>query len=293
MDEDKKFRAYCFTINNYTDLEYTTVTAMDCRYLCVGKEIGESGTPHLQGYVYYNNPRAFKSVKKIMPRAHIEPAKGTPLQASEYCKKDREYLEKGELPKQGGRTDLENVRQIVRDGGRMADIVDVATSYQSVKMAEQILKYKEKPRNWKPIVKWYWGATGTGKSRRAYEELGEDCYTCMSTGRWFDGYDAHPNVLIDDMRKDFMKFHELLRMLDRYAFKVETKGGSRQFLARTIIITTPYHPSDMYVTREDVAQLLRRIDVIECFNPPDLTPNNSVELSDEYESSDELFYLGK
>lgn len=147
----------------------------------------------------------------------------------------------------------------------MSEVVMVAKSYQSVKMAEQILKYHEKPRNAKPRVEWYYGPTETGKSRKAYEVLGEECYTCMSTGKWFEGYDAHTKVLIDDMRGDFFKFHELLRLLDRYAMRVETKGGSRQFLADHIIITSCRHPFDLFDTREDVQQLLRRIDVIEKF----------------------------
>jgi len=117
----------------------------------------------------------------------------------------------------------------------------------------------------KPYVEWYYGSTGTGKSKKAYEILGDECYTCLSTGKWFDGYDAHENVLIDDMRKDFMKFHELLRLLDRYAMRVECKGGTRQFVAKHIIITSCYHPKEMFETREDIQQLLRRIDIIENF----------------------------
>ena len=85
----------------------------------------------------------------------------------------------------------------------------------------------------------------------------------MSTGKWFEGYDGHKKVLIDDMRKDFMKFHELLRLLDRYPMRVEQKGTSRQFVANHIIITSAYNPAMLFETREDIHQLLRRIDNIE------------------------------
>jgi len=86
-----------------------------------------------------------------------------------------------------------------------------------------------------------------------------------TTNKWWEGYDAHENVIIDDMRGDFCKFHELLRMLDRYAYRIETKGGSRQFRAKTIIITSCYSPTEMFDTREDIQQLLRRIDEIKVF----------------------------
>ena len=87
----------------------------------------------------------------------------------------------------------------------------------------------------------------------------------MSTARWWDGYDAHENVIIDDMRKDFCKFHELLRYLHEHPFHVETKGGTRQFLARNIVITSCYSPDQLFETREDINQLLRRIDEIRKF----------------------------
>lgn len=259
-------RDYCFTLNNYTESEYQSVICIDAKYIVVGKEKGESGTEHLQGYVYWENARSFNAVKKLIPRAHLEKTKGTPQQASDYCKKEGNYYESGELPmKQGQRTDIDEVREILKDTGKMKEVVAVAKSYQAVKMAEMILKYDEQPRNWKPEVLWFYGPTGTGKTKTAYEILGEDCYTCLSTGRWFDGYDSHDNVLIDDMRKDFMKFHELLRLLDRYAMRIETKGGTRQFRAKKIIITSAYHPEVLYNTREDTGQLIRRIDEIREF----------------------------
>ena len=267
---EKRCRDYCFTLNNYTDDEYSVIDALnppDVKYIVVAKEVGDSGTPHLQGYVYFVNAKSMSAVKKLLgKRCHLEATKGTPVEASEYCKKDNDYYEKGELPvTQGKRSDLDEIKDILKQTNKMSEVVMVAKSYQSVKMAEQILKYHEKPRTEKPNVEWYYGETGTGKSKAAYEILGEDCYTCLSTGRWFDGYDGHEKVLIDDMRKDFMKFHELLRLLDRYAMRVECKGGTRQFVAKHIIITSCYHPKDMFDTREDVQQLLRRIDYIKEF----------------------------
>lgn len=258
-------RAFCFTINNYTEYDCKQVLELskEARYLICGKEVGESGTPHLQGYVYFANARGFDALKLKIPRAHILAAKGTGSQNRTYCSKGGSLLcEAGEIPKQGARTDLERVKEMLKNGGRMRDVVEEAQSYQSVKMAEQILKYHEKERDWKPEVRWYCGPTGAGKTKAAREWLGSDIYTTLDTVRWFEGYDAHENVCIDDMRKDFAKFHQLLKLIDRYPYRVEMKGGSRQFLAKKIAITCPYRPEELYTTREDVAQLLRRIDVV-------------------------------
>lgn len=270
MPMSSKHRDYCLTIHDTDNLEeYIAGLKKDSSivYWIIGEELcPTTNKKHLQCYFYYTNPRSFSAIKKQFKTAHIEPAKGTPDQASNYCKKEGKYHEGGELPqKQGSRNDLDEIKKCLEKTGKMREVVSIATSYQSVKMAEQILKYHEKPRNEKPLVEWFYGATGTGKSRMAYYCLGEDCYTCLSTGKWFEGYDAHENVLIDDMRKDFMKFHELLRLLDRYAMRVECKGGSRQFKAKHIIITSAYHPQELFDTREDVQQLLRRIDEIKFF----------------------------
>ena len=110
---------------------------------------------------------------------------------------------------------------------------------------------------------FFYGKTGSGKTRTAFEELPK-IYTPLSY-KWWEGYEGQTEVLIDDFRKDWCKFHELLKLLDRYPFKVEAKGSHHQLMATTIIITAPYPPQYMYDTREDIEQLLRRIRVVQEF----------------------------
>ncbi|ALE29636.1 replication associated protein [Lake Sarah-associated circular virus-16] len=249
-------------------------------YMIIGDEhCPTTGRHHLQCYLYTKNKITLSTIHKAcLKQCKIFLAKGTAEQNQIYCSKEKIRYVSGILPVgQGKRTDLDTTRANLLAGGTLRDVVLEATSYQSVKMAEQILKYHERKRDWKPIVKWFWGATGTGKSLTAYDELDkDDTYTAMSTGKWWDGYDAHSCVVIDDMRRDFCKFHELLRYLDRYPTIVETKGGTRQFLAKQIIITSCYAPEDMYETREDIQQLLRRIDEVREFTAESLVKINSI-----------------
>lgn len=264
MSIDKvRSRGWCFTLNNWTHEEFETIKQLKCNYLIVGRETAPTtGTPHLQGFIYFKNSVTGLRMRKHIPRAFFVEQRGTHEQASDYCmKEDEDYFEKGELPEQGARNDLKEVKQIIADGGNMRKAVMEATSYQSVRMAEIILKYHEKTRDWKPEVKWFYGPTGTGKTRQAFEEL-PDAYVTMEHGKWWEGYDGHENVIIDDMRQTFMSYASFLRLIDRYAFRVECKGGSRQFLAKKIIITSPFHPNDIYDIGEDKQQLLRRIDDI-------------------------------
>lgn len=86
--------AYCFTLNNYTDGEYNDLKNhfIDKKYdYIIGKEIGESGTPHLQGYINYPNKITFTSLKKLCNRLHIEKANGNKQQNYNYCSKDGNF----------------------------------------------------------------------------------------------------------------------------------------------------------------------------------------------------------
>lgn len=88
-------RKYCFTINNYSSIEYKKTIdycLKNSLYYIVGKETGEQGTHHLQGYVEYKNQCSFSSIKQGLPRAHIEKAKGSKEQNWKYCSKDGDYV---------------------------------------------------------------------------------------------------------------------------------------------------------------------------------------------------------
>lgn len=131
------------------------------------------------------------------------------------------------------------------------------------------MKYSEAPRDPSrpPDVRWYHGSTGSGKTRAALEEF-PDAWVSMPNGKWFDGYDAHKVAVLDDFRKSWCDYSMLLRLLDRYPLRVETKGGSRQWVAEVIIVTCPWAPDVLYggaYYEDKIEQLLRRIGTIKLF----------------------------
>jgi len=258
-------RGWCFTRNNYNDEDILRVEDVSsiATYLIYGKEVGDSGTPHLQGYVYFENSKSFSKITKLLPHCHLEVQKGTGCEASEYCKKDGDYKEFGTLPSQGKRNDIKTVKDEILSGGGMSQIIEIASNYQTLKIGEMLLKYKEKKRNYKPTVVWIYGESGSGKTRLAYEWFPNIYRKTNSSGKWWDGYDSHPEVLIDDIKDNSKEMYSLLlELLDRYEVRVEAKGSSRQFLAKNIIVTSIFSPYEMFSQFGDAKELLRRIDEV-------------------------------
>lgn len=238
-------------------------------YIIVGKETCPTTSKlHHQGYVEFDSNVRFNMIKKLYPRIYWAKRKGTAQQCKTYCSKEMVFVEIGDIsqPEQGKRNDISEIRDMVKAGNTMRDICEIATNFQSLRVGEKLFEHMEKKRNWETKVFWFWGASGTNKTRTAFAEAGENAWVSGKNLKWWQGYDGHENVIIDDFRGDFCTFHELLRIFDRYPYTIEYKGGSRQLLAKNIWVTCPVHPSDVYVKdEEEVKQLLRRISLIKHF----------------------------
>lgn len=87
---------WCFTLNNYTQEEYKEfidkISAKNFTYI-IGEEVGEQGTPHLQGYFETGSDyRVRPSCLKLSHnRTHFESAKGTDVDNYKYCSKDGKF----------------------------------------------------------------------------------------------------------------------------------------------------------------------------------------------------------
>jgi len=260
MPSTNQSNAFTFTINNYTEDDERDVHKLVefASYLVCGKEIGEKcKTPHLQGYVFMINKCTIKALSRFLRRARLAVAKGTDFDNTGYAQKEELWLKHGTPPCQGKRNDLIAAKETTS----MKECILSGGNYQAVRMMEKKLLYLEPKRDFKPIVIWAYGSTGTGKSKGFYDAFGIDNVFTPKNYKWWEGYDADEVVLLDDIRGDFCKFHELLTLLDAHPYRVECKGGSRQLRARYMLITSPYHPASLYQgrTSEDIQQLLRRI----------------------------------
>lgn len=92
-----------FTLNNYTDDHERSIAELasrsDVDYVIYGKEVGASGTPHLQGHVSFCTARRFAKVKESLPDGtHLEVVRLLQHHI-DYCKKDGCFVEFGSPPK--------------------------------------------------------------------------------------------------------------------------------------------------------------------------------------------------
>lgn len=113
----------------------------------------------------------------------------------------------------------------------------------------------------------FWGRTGSGKSKRAWEEASLSAYPKSPTSIWWCGYQGHENVVIDEFRGQINISH-VLRWLDRYPTLVEVKGSTVVLQAKKIWITSNISPDDWYpdLDVETKSALRRRFTNIIHFN---------------------------
>jgi len=94
-----KSRAFCFTWNNYPDNHQDVLDGFTYRYVCYGYEWAPTtGTPHLQGYLYFDNARSLEAIRRGLPGVHLTVARGSHLENRTYCSKDGEFVEFGTPP---------------------------------------------------------------------------------------------------------------------------------------------------------------------------------------------------
>lgn len=272
-------RGWCFTYFLADDDKgQLKVDETKIKYLCCQQELTKDGKRHLQGYAEFLNAHRMGSAKLLLAACgmggsvHLEPRKGTPQQAADYCKKSESaihgtFQEWGKLAKgPGQRTDLEKVGDLVRGKSTMAEIAGAHTATfirygRGIERARQVLNKSPKWR--KLTITVLVGKAGTGKTRYAMENAIGDIYTLASTSpEWWDGYDGEKSLLIDDYYGG-IPYERFLRILDGYALNLPVKGGFTAAHYTQVFITSNKPWASWYPNQNDLTALRRRLDSCE------------------------------
>jgi len=229
------------------------------------QELGDTGYRHWQFIVAFRKKASLATVKTVFGRS-IHAELGRSEAAALYvCKLDTRLdgpWEWGAKPiLRNSKTDWQSVwtAAVAGDLERIPDQIRVCHYGNLRRIGSDYLA----PRAILRTVWVFWGASATGKSRRAWEEAGLEAYSKDPRSKFWDGYQSQKNVVIDEFRGGVDVAH-VLRWCDRYPVRVEVKGSSRPLEAETIWFTSNVDPRNWYpdLDADTLAALIRRFNIV-------------------------------
>lgn len=258
---------WIFTLNNWTEEHKEHLRGIECVYLVFGDEVAPStGTPHLQGVIFFKSLKAHAQVVKLIPGAWVESAKCVD-ESIAYAKKDGKFEEHGVEPmsrKRKGQSEVnryETAWALAKEGKIEEVDADIRVRlYSTLKKIRMDYLPRLVPLDLL-ANEWIYGPTGTGKTRGALARY-PGAFLKLAT-KWWDGYAGEDVVIIDD----FDKYHkalgyELKIWGDHNPFIAETKGGSLRIRPSKIIVTSNYQPIEIWDDHSTWEPVLRRYELI-------------------------------
>jgi len=244
------------------------------KFIVYQKEVAPTtGRHHYQGYVEFNKPMTRKQCQSLLgvSNCHVEkrrevyddgksiPKKDQQRSAIAYCSKEATRV-LGTLPftwgvqaKQGNRSDIKKTfGDSLKNVNSSTSIDDFAKENPLAFVKyhtgiEKLIFIHRENRTEKTYVIIIWGQSNTAKTRFAYDLCKKEGVTLFDKQdpKWWDGYDNQHTVLLDDYEGEF-PFCTFIKMIDRYNFTVQVKGGTRKFNPKRIIITSNNDPRTWY-----------------------------------------------
>lgn len=253
---------WVWTLNNYTDEEVNLLSNLveshdDVAFLSFGREVGENGTPHLQGHLELHRRLRLNQVKSILgQRAHLEVRRGTFEEAQEYCQKDGDFETFGERVSKGPgkRTDLDRLAEAIRDGGSKRELA-VTFGKEFIKYRKGIDQYYDLfacrrfqifhgPFRWAHNISTdvstiFWGNAGIGKTEYAKYLLPNALFVSHldDLGGFNDQYDG---IIFDDMCFTHLPRSSQIHLVDM--------ENERSIHIRYKTATIPAHSKKIFLT---------------------------------------------
>lgn len=230
-------------------------------------ELGaERAYKHVQLVIWCNQPQRLSRLKTWIQNAHWEPTKSEA--ALEYVWKEDTRIEGsqfelGTFPhKRNDKRDWNDIKELAKSGNLEAIPADIYVRHYGTLKA--IARDNLRPCAVERHAELYVGATGTGKSRRAWDEAGCEAYIKNPNTKWWDGYKGQTKVIIDEFRGRIDPSY-LLTWLDRYPVQVETKGGAVPLMAERFWICSNLQIEQWYpdVGQETIDAIKRRIKIVQ------------------------------
>ncbi len=175
-----------------------------------------------------------------------------------YCKKTNTrqpgvaFIEYGTgQPGRGTRTDIGDLHRAIIGGARLRELADQYASFvirypRGFDKLREIYQPRRDGSHDVDVIVLY-GPAGSGKSHYVFNKYPEAYWlSAQSSGvQWWDGYDGHSVVVIDEFEGD-MPFKILKRILDKFPYRVQIKGSMPHLQTYKYIIMSNSHPENWY-----------------------------------------------
>lgn len=296
-------KSWVFTINNPNENDLKCVKATPNQRIIAFSEVGEEGTPHIQGAIVFKNPKRWKAVRRALgDRAWTRKMVAEWNVAAEYCIKDGEMIRMENNTKQGARTDLIKFKDAIKSKKRPiemledADLMMCMAKFPRFESRVTEIMAKERGRKYRHqnvVVRW--GDTGTEKTRSALytdeepDVMRLDTYKFDDWGKknstiphqnWFDGYEGEERLVLDEFEGQVDE-HVLLKWTEGHQTRLAVKGRFTYAEWTEVVITSNYHPRDWWGQGKISERLRRRIKKIEHWGAlakkPEVVPEESAE----------------
>lgn len=268
MSGRERYSNIYFYIDNYTPDDVVGLLSLDWTYLIM-REVKRYGGEmmRLEGYMELTKRTGPRILRKAVPSMRMYPREGTAQETSDHYKEDSAgvvgYHEIGTLSRQGTRTDLAKMRDMVIEKGMEETLKTFGA--RCTKMLREHLMQHEPSRHWKPRVIWLWGGVKTGRTNATKKIVGQDrsVFVDYTNAMPWAQYDHHKYIVIDNFTSSSLAVSEMIAILGSDEYIVNTDLGSRQLLAETIIITSNTHPvTYCKCDEENMEKLLEAIDEV-------------------------------
>lgn len=225
-----------------------------CDYMVIGEEHGEpteekpEGYHHWQFFFQLSKNRPFSWVIKKIPGIHVELRKGTVEEAMQYCMKDGNFEQLGQVidrPGQGARTDIE---MFVDDCKTKTD-KELWSSHPSQmvryhRVPEKVRAAFSTPRTKVTQLVWIFGTPGTGKTLYV-DQYYPGAYR-KDKSKWWPDYSGQKYVFMDEVNTPEFDYNELLKIGNKDPFQVQFKGGYVEFTSEIFIMVSNLEPQQVY-----------------------------------------------
>jgi len=262
-------------------------------YYCLCDEIGQEGTFHTHVYLCCLSPVRFSTLKNHFSEAHLEAARGTSQENRNYITKSGKwendekhetsipssFEEWGEMPveRQGERTDLEALYEMIKDGLSNYEILennpDFMLRINDIERARQTVRAEQYRKQFRKLdVTYIWGPTGIGKTRSVMEKYHyEDVFRITDYLHPFDTYSGQGIIVFDEFHSQF-SVSQILNFLDGYPLELPARYANKIACYTQVYIISNMNLLQQYraiqLEQPEIwAAILRRINQVIMFLP--------------------------